>query len=166
MGRGRISKKKSFVKYTRNRASNKLNFVFATQRALNNCFCIVECNAVWFEGGSGDRCPLDSHRDRERPTPPSAVLQGNDRWCKACRCINASLHLHEAAAISGPPTTPRDTHLSFPENLWSLCFWRILLRLTTIAEPNVSSSLLYARSLCSWESLIPIHFQLFLKQKL
>lgn len=94
----------------------------------------MECNAVWFEGGSGDRCPLDSHRDRERPTPPSAVLQGNDHWCKACRCINASLHLHEAAAISGPPTTPRDTHLSFPENLWSLCFWRILLRLTTIAN--------------------------------
>lgn len=119
----------------------------------------MECNAVWFGGGSGGRCPLDSHRDRERPTPPSAVLRGNDRWCKACRCINASLHLHEAAAISGPPTTPRDTHLSFPENLWSLCFWRILLRLTTIAEPNVSSSLLHVLLLYAMESqrLIPFH---------
>lgn len=48
---------------------------------LNNwrCIRVGNSNAVWFERGSVGRRPLDSHRDRERPTPPSGVLQGNDR---------------------------------------------------------------------------------------
>lgn len=108
------------------------------ERTLNNCPCVPVATGkrASLRGGSVGLCPPDSHRDRERPTPPSGELRGKDRRCKACRCINASLHLHEAATIR-PPTSPRDTHLSFPENLWSPLSESHLLRLTAYLSGTV-----------------------------